>query len=127
MSACSALRSADGRTSRQRSIRCRSSRLALGQAVRKAVNAFFRFRYRATQARALWCGTRRVWLGSDTFLHWALWDAQIDIPWVVATSPDAPEGEDALREAVCAELTAYWADKMASLPRRASPHWLPLP
>jgi hypothetical protein len=127
MSAYSALRSANGRTSRQRSMRRRSSGLALGQAVRTAVNALFRFRYRATQARALWCGARHVWLGSETYLHWALCDAQIDIPWVVATSPDAPEGKDALRDAVCAELTAYWADKMASLPRRNRPRWLPLP
>lgn len=127
MSANSAPMSANGRTARQRSIRCRSTRLALGQAVRKAANAFFRFRYRATHAKALWCGTRRVWLGNQTFLHWALWDARIDIPWVVARSSNAPEGEDALRDAVSAELMAYWADKMASLPRRDKPRWLPLP
>ena len=127
MTAHPALRSPNGRTSRQRSIRCRSIRLTLGQAVRKAVDAFFRFRYRATNANALWCGTRSVWLGNQTFLHWALWDAQIDIPWVVARSSDAPEGEDALRAAVCVELAAYWADRMASLPRRDRPRWLPLP
>jgi hypothetical protein len=115
------------RTSRQRLLRCRLGRLALGPAVRKAIDAFFRFRYRATDAKALWCGTRRVWLGNETFFHWALWDAQIDIPWVVAQCFQAPKDEDALREAVCAELTAYWADKMTSLPRKSNPRWLPLP
>lgn len=127
MNAPSTLIAARGRTSRQRSMRCRSSQLALGAAVRGAVHTFFRFRYRASQARALWCETGRVWLGRETFLHWALFDAQIDIPWVVATSPEAPDGDDALSEAVRAELTAYWAHELASLPRVDDPHWLPLP
>lgn len=127
MSAPSTLMSTHGRTSRQRSLRCHSSQLTLGDAVRSAVRAFFRFRYRASQARALWCETGRVWLGRETFLYWALFDTRIDIPWVVATSPEAPEGDDALCEAVRAELTAYWADELASLPRMEHPHWLPLP
>jgi hypothetical protein len=99
----------------------------LRPAVWAAVNSFFRFRYRATHAKALWCETKRVWLGNQTFLHWALWDAQIDIPWVVARSLEAPEGEVPLREAVCAELAAYWADKMESLPHKDNPGWFPLP
>jgi hypothetical protein len=127
MTARSTVMSANGRTSRQRCMRCRSSQLAMGKAIRKAVQAFFHFEYRATEARALWCGTGRVWLGYETFLNWALFDAQIDIPWIVATSPDAPAGDDALRNAVRVELKACWTDKLASLPRRARPHWLPLP
>lgn len=127
MSTPSTLMSLRGRTSRQRSMRCRSRQLALGMAVRSAVHAFFRFRYRASQTKALWCETGRVWLGRETFFHWALFDIQIDIPWVVATSPEAPESGDALCKAVRAELAAYWADELDSLPRRDQPRWLPLP
>lgn len=108
-------------------MRCRSARWTLEKAVRKATNALFRFRYRASDSKALWCGSKRVWLGNETFLHWSLWDAHIDIPWVVARSSGSPQGEDALREAVCAELMAYWTDKMTSLPRTDQPRWLPLP
>ena len=116
-----------GRTSRQRSLRCHSSQLVLAEAVRIAVHAFFHFRFRDCQARALWCESGRVWLGHETFLHWALFDAQVDIPWVVATSPDAPNDDDALREAVRAELATCWAHELASLPRTDDPRWLPLP
>lgn len=119
--------SAQERTLRQRSLRCRLSHVALGKAIQKAVDALFRFEYRATQARALWSETGRVWLGCETFLHWALLDAQVDIPWIVAKSPDAPQGDVALRDAVRAGLKAYWVDKLASLPSRARPQWLPLP
>jgi hypothetical protein len=108
-------------------MRCRSSQLALAEAVRKAVHVLFRFRYRASQSKALWCGSGRVWLGRETFLHWALFDAQIDIPWVVATSREAPKDAKALREAVRAELAACWADDMDSLPRTENPNWYPLP
>lgn len=120
-------RSAHGPTSRQRSSRCRFSHLSLESAVRSAVDVFFRFQYRDPGAKALWCGTQRVWLGRETFLHWALRDADIDIPWIVAAASDAPQGEDDLRVAVRAELTAYWAERTASLPRAAQPRWLPLP
>lgn len=112
---------------RQRVLRRRSRRLSLKQAVRHAVDMLFRFEYRAPRAEALWCESKRVWLGSETFLYWALWDSEIDIPWAVAMALDAPQGADDLREAVRAELTAYWADRTASLPRKAKPHWLPLP
>ena len=118
---------ANQRTSRQRSLRHCLSHLAIGKAIRKAVEAFFHFEYRATEARALWSERDQVWLGCETFLHWALFDAQIDIPWIVATSRDAPRGDEALRSAVRTELRAYWADRLASLPRRARPQWTPLP
>jgi hypothetical protein len=54
-------------------------------------------------------------------------DAEIDIPWTVATAADAPETTDELRAAVHAELIVYWKDKMASLPNKERPRWLPLP
>lgn len=127
MSVSPTLLSANRRTSRQRSMRYRSRQLALPEAVRKAVHVFFRFRYRARQSKALWCGSGRVWLGRETFLHWALFDDQIDIPWVVATSPEAPKDAKALRDAVRAELSDCWADEMASLPWAENPNWLPLP
>ena len=114
-------------TGRQRSIRRHSRGLPLKRAVRFSVDALFEFNWRATQAKALWSETERVWLGSDTFLHWAIWDADIDIPWVVATAAGAPEDAERLREAVREELVAYWADRLAALPRKGRPHWLPLP
>lgn len=114
-------------TYRQRSSRRRSSGSPLESAVRDAVDLFFRFKYRNPEAKALWCETERVWLGRETFLHWALWDDEIDIPWVVATAPDAPAEADDLREAVRAELKAYWAERTSSLPQRARPRWMPLP
>jgi len=118
---------ANAPTARQHSVRSRASRGSLECAVRFAVDVFFGFRYRSTGANALWCETERVWLGSQTFIHWALWDAEIGIPWTVATAADAPENPDELREAVRVELTAYWAKLLASLPREERPFWLPLP
>jgi len=114
-------------TARQRYVRSRSSRASLECAVRFAVDVFFGFRYRSTGASALWCETERVWLGNETFVDWALCDADIGIPWAVATALDAPENPDELREAVRAELIAYWTLQMASLPSNEHPRWLPLP
>jgi hypothetical protein len=54
-------------------------------------------------------------------------DANIDIPWMVALATDAPETADELREAVRAELIAYWAEQLAALPRKSTPTWRPLP
>jgi hypothetical protein len=114
-------------TRRQRSIRRRSRRLPLDSAVRFAAHAIFRFKCRAVQGKALWSETERVWLGTQTYLHWALYDDDIDIPWAVATSIGAPDDALLLRSVVRQELLSYWADRMASLPRRSRPHWLPLP
>ncbi|NUQ61645.1 MAG: hypothetical protein HUU20_04100 [Pirellulales bacterium] len=116
-----------GPTLRQRSLRHRLRSLPLAGAVHLAAEAFFRFRYRAVRADALWSETEHVWLGSETFLHWAMWDAAIDIPWVVAAAADAPPDGDELRKAVRAELKAYWTEQVAGLPRKKSPGWLPLP
>src|SRR5208337_3257547 len=85
-------------TCRQRSIRRRSSRYPLKKAVRFAVDVCFRFSGRATQVKALWSETERVWLGSKTFLDWSMWIENIDIPWVVATSADAPQDVEQLRD-----------------------------
>jgi len=117
----------NGPTRRQLSVRHRASRLYLHAAVRLAADAFFRFTHRAKRAEALWSHTERVWLGSRTFLHWAMCDARIDIPWLVAEVVDAPETVDELQKAVRAELIAYWAEQLAALPHKSTPQWLPLP
>ncbi len=115
------------RSVRQRSVRRHCAGMPLRQAVRSAVRAYFHFTHRATRSKALWCETERVWLGSQTFLHWALCDADIDVPWSVAAACDAPEESDQLRAAVRDELAAYWTSQAARLPRMEQPGWLPLP
>jgi hypothetical protein len=117
----------NGPTPRQLSVRRRASRLYLHAAVRLAAHAFFRFTHRAENAEALWSHGEGVWLGSQTFLHWAMCDAGIDVPWVVGEATDAPETADELRETVRAELIAYWAEQLAALPRKSTPVWCPLP
>jgi hypothetical protein len=112
---------------RQRFVRHRSSGLSLHRAVRLAVDVFFRFDSRAVQSKSLWSATERVWMGHTTFLDWAIRDGGINIPWVVATANDAPKAPEQLREAILAELMSYWRARLGSLPRRALPHWLPLP
>jgi hypothetical protein len=112
---------------RQMSIRRRANGRSLHDAVRLAVLVFFRFTHRKEVGEALWSETERVWIGNETFLHWAIFEADIDIPRMVATATDAPETPEGLREAVRAELAAYWTDKLDSLPRRESPRWMPLP
>ncbi len=117
----------NGPTPRQRSVRHRASRLYLASAVRFAAQAFFGFTHRGEPAEALWSGREGVWLGSQTFLHWAMCDAHADIPWLVAAATDAPKTAHELREAVRAELIAYWAEELAVLPRTNRPAWSPLP
>jgi hypothetical protein len=114
-------------TGRQRSIRRHARGLPLKHAVRSAVDVCFRFTCRTVEGKALWSETEQAWLGKNTFLHWALWLKDIDIPWAVATATGAPEDLERLREAVRKELTSYWTERMAALPRRSQPHWLPLP
>ncbi len=114
-------------TGRQRAIRRHACKLPLKNAVRFAVNVCFRFRCRTTQGKALWSETERVWLGSDTFLYWALSLEDFDIPWAVATAAGAPQDVEQLRGEVRRELVSYWADRIAALPRREWPRWLPLP
>ena len=114
-------------TCRQRSIRRRARRYSLKKAVRFAVDVCFRFSGRAVQVKALWSETERVWLGSKTFLDWAMCIENIDIPWVVATAAGAPEDVEQLRDEVLVELNSYWADSLEELPSKERPHWLPLP
>lgn len=114
-------------TCRQRSIRRRARRYSLKKAVRFAVDVSFHFTGRAVQVKALWSETERVWLGSKTFLDWAMCIENIDIPWSVATAAGAPQDTEELREAVLEELNAYWSNRLAALPPQERPHWLPLP
>jgi hypothetical protein len=114
-------------TGRQRAIRRHACKLPLKNAVRLAVDVCFRFRCRTVQGKALWSETERVWLGSDTFLYWALSLADFDIPWAVATAAGAPQDVEQLRGAVRTELVSYWAERIAALPHRELPRWLPLP
>ena len=123
----SASRSPRSATCRQRSIRRRARRYSLRQAVRLAVDVSFRFSGRAKHFKALWSDTERVWLGSKTFLDWSMLIENIDIPWAVATAAGAPEDVEELRDAVLAELNDYWANRLAVLPSRERPNWLPLP
>ena len=127
MNAQSIGRPPSGLSARQWSVRRRASGRSLRHAVRLAAFVFFRFTHRRKQGNALWSAAEHVWLGSETFLYWAMFDTGIDIPCVVATAEDAPETPDELCERVRAELALYWADQMASLPRRERPAWLPLP
>ena len=121
------LHAVNGPNAGQRCLRRRVVSMSLASAVRVAARAFFRFRYRGARNSALWSESQHVWMGRETFLHWALWDGDIDIPWVVAETADAPGDEDELRKAVRDELISYWAARIASLPQKTSPGWLPLP
>jgi hypothetical protein len=114
-------------TARQATIRRHSGGRSLRRAVRLAAYRFFRFTHRSTVSDALWSETERVWLGEKTFMHWAMCDPEIDIPRTVDTATNAPEAPDDLQKVVRAELTAYWADRLTSLPRRDMTGWVPLP
>lgn len=122
-----AIPSAESPSGRQRSFRCRTRHLSLRRAVRLAADAFFGFKSRAPKTASLWSSVEQVWLGRETFLHWAMWDAEINIPWVVAEAVDAPHPLDELRAAVGEELTAYWHKRVTSLPLAGKPHWMSLP
>ena len=112
---------------RQRRMRSHSRQLPLRNAVRSAVDVFFRFKYRSKESDALWCDTERLWMGSETFLHWSLWDASINLPWVVGHAAGVPTDADEFLSAVVAELNCYWDEQTTFLPRTGRPDWLPLP
>ena len=116
-----------GPTTQQLVVRQRARRLQLRGAVRLAARAFFRFTHSARDGKALWSHHERVWLGSQTFLHWAMRDDDIDIPRLVADAAGAPEETDELDGEVRRELLAYWAEQVAELPPKSTPRWLPLP
>ena len=96
----------------QRRVQRRVRRLCFKAAVRLAADAQFRFTHRATQGKALWSDSVGVWLGNATFIHWAMGEARIDIPRIVAETDGAPESEDEFHKAVHLELMAYWADRL---------------
>ena len=114
------------RSAAHRNLRQRASARDFQAAVRLAAEELFDFTHRAIEARALWCQREGVWLGQKTFLHWALNDQAFDIPWVVAGAKGASSADDP-REAVQAELAAYWAEQLPGLPRKKMGAWLPLP
>jgi len=66
-------------------------------------------------------------MGRETFIHWALWDASIHVPWAVREAADAPSDTEEFLEAVVAELNSYWDQQAALLPGTGRPDWLPLP
>jgi hypothetical protein len=111
----------------QQTLRRRARQQTLHAGVRLAADALFGFTRRANNAKALWSETASVWLGNATFLHWAMNDSDINIPWVVASAADAPQSARALRQAVRLELADYWAEQLAALPRASTGNWLPLP
>ncbi len=114
-------------SSRQRRVRQRARRLCFEAAVCYSADAWFGFTHRASAGKSLWSDKEHVWLGNTTFLCWALDSGQIDIPRIVAGTDGAPEDETELHEAVKSVLAAYWAECLASLPRKSTPRWLPLP
>ena len=116
-----------GLSSRQRRVQRRARRLCFKAAIRLAADELFGFTHRATGAKALWSDNVYVWLGKATFVYWAMGEVQIDIPRIVADTDGAPDNVDDLHKAVLVELTAYWADRLASLPPKSNPGWLPLP
>ena len=117
----------DGLSARQQSVRRRARQLCFKAAVRLAADSLFDFTHRATRGKSLWSDSVCVWLGSATFIHWAMGEVQIDIPRIVAETDGAPDGADEFHGAVRSELMAYWADRLASLPPKSTPGWLPLP
>ena len=116
-----------GLSARQRRVQRRARQLCFKAAVRLAADALFHFTHRTTQGKALWSDSVGVWLGSATFIHWAMGEARIDIPRIVAETDGAPSSADEFHRAVQLELMAYWADCLVSLPPKSTPGWLPLP
>lgn len=114
-------------TARQRAVGRHVGGRSLRRAVRLAAFAFFRFTHSTTSREALWSESQRVWLGKKTFMHWAMTDPEIDIPRTVATAANAPAAPAMLRQIVRGELNRYWTEKLASLPCREAPGWMPLP
>lgn len=111
----------------QRRLRDRIGSRSLRRGVRLAVHSLFGFTHRASDGEALWSQREHVWLGRTTFLHWALHDAAIDVPWLVTKAIGAPGADDELQSAVRKELLVLWMERLASLPRKSTPAWLPLP
>jgi hypothetical protein len=114
-------------TSRQLRLRKRLGGQPLHRAVRQAVRAQFGFSHRTRDGQALWSHREHVWLGVATFLHWAMYDAQIDIPWLVSEASGVPGTDDEAQDAIRHELLVVWQERLDSLPSKSKPAWLPLP
>jgi len=114
-------------SARQRRAQDHARRVGFRAAVHVAADALFRFTHCRTQGRALWSDSTCAWLGSATFVHWAMEAGHIDIPRIVAETDGAPDTAEELHAAVRIELMVYWADRLASLPSKSTPGWLPLP
>ncbi|MBW3595990.1 MAG: hypothetical protein KY475_01800 [Planctomycetes bacterium] len=127
MKSADALPTTQNHTRGQRRLRDHLGGRSLRSGVRMAARSFFGFTHRAAVGEALWSERERVWLGRKTFLHWALNDTAIDIPWLVTEANNAPDTDDELESAVRRELVKFWTDQLASLPRKNTPSWLPLP
>jgi hypothetical protein len=111
----------------QQRLRRRLGGQPLRRAVREAVRSRFGFTHRARQGESLWSGREHVWLGRATFLHWAMHDAMIDIPWLVGLARGDGATEHERQDEVCRELHLLWRQRLASLPSKSTPAWLPLP
>ncbi len=96
-------------------------------AVQAAVQRLFAFTHRDQAAGALWSCREQVWLGRSTFVSWAMHEAAIDLPWLVANSAGAPHSDKELQTAVQDELISLWKEPLVSLPSMSTPGWLPLP
>jgi hypothetical protein len=118
---------ANGLNSRQRAIRRHVDGQPLPGAIRLAAFAFFRFTHSSSSGEALWSDSQHVWLGKKTFMHWAMFDPEINIPHSVSTAADVPAAPEALGKIVRTELNRYWTYKLRSLPHREDKGWIPLP
>ncbi len=111
----------------QRRLRGRIHHQSLRAGVRLAVRALFGFTHRDPRGDALWSDREDVWLGRATYLHWAMHDAAIDIPWLVRDACDAPASTEELDAVVRQELLRVWSQRLTALPCKSTPAWLPLP
>ena len=116
------------RTAKQKSLREHVEEgIEFESAVLVSVKTLFRFTHRATEGKALWSDENVVWLGRNTFLHWCLEDTAFDLPWIVGKTKNAPRDRAKLKERIKDELTDYFGDQLAALPRKKTGSWLPLP
>jgi hypothetical protein len=127
MSSKTAIESSRQRTLGQHRLRRRLGGQSLRRAVRHAVRSRFGFTHRAREGESLWSGREHVWLGRATFLHWSMYDALIDIPWLVGLARGVRGTDDERQDAIRSELLAVWKERLAALPSKSTPTWLSLP
>ena len=115
------------RTRQQETVRESVQDLDFDAAVLKAIRSMFRFTYRAQGSSALWSETHVVWLGRNTFVHWCLDDAEVDIPWIVSGTNGAPANQAELRKRVRDLGIKFFNRRLSDLSTRSTGSWLPLP